>query len=184
MQDISLHILDIVENSINAGASLIEVTLNEDLKKNRLSLTIKDNGKGIEKKNLKNILDPFYTTKKGGRIGLGLPILAQAAKEAYGVLKVISSVETGTVITAVFVHDHIDRKPLGDISETLIDLVAADGLKLDIIYSHNKNGDSFVFDTREIKKELQEVNIDNPTILKFLKKRIKESLNEIKEKGD
>ncbi len=184
MQDISLHILDIVENSVNAGASLIEVTLDEDLKNNRLSLTIKDNGRGIEKKYLKSILDPFYTTKKGSRIGLGLPLLAQAAKEAGGELKITSSVGTGTEIAAVFIHDHIDRKPLGDISETLIDLVAAKGLKLDIIYSHNKNGDSFIFDTREIKKELQDVNIDNPEVLKFLKKRIKESLNEIKVKGD
>jgi len=179
MQDLSLHILDIVENSIEAGATKVEITVEEDVRHNRLIVEIKDNGKGMDKKTLDNVLDPFYTTKKTRRIGLGLSMLAQAVKEAEGDFNVQSKRGEGTTITAQFVYDHLDRKPLGNIAETLIALIASNGLAVDFIYKHKKDGKYFVFDTRDIKKELDGVPINNFEVLKFLQKNIRTELKKI-----
>ncbi len=127
MQDLSLHVLDIVENSIAAGAKNIKITISENIEKDVLTLTIQDNGQGIDKKTLDKVIDPFYSTKKIRRIGLGLSMLAQATKEANGNFHIKSKKGKGTTITATFVHSHIDRKPVGDMTETLITLIAAQG---------------------------------------------------------
>jgi anti-sigma regulatory factor (Ser/Thr protein kinase) len=181
VEDLSLHILDISENSIEAGATEIEIIVREDTRRNRLVLEIKDNGKGLDKETRQKALDPFYTTKTTRRVGLGLPLLAQAAKEADGELTIESQQGKGTIITAEFVNDHIDRKPLGNIAETLVSLITAKGPGIEIIYRHQKNDDSFSLDTREIKKELQEVPINNPGVLLYLRNTIKNSLKELEE---
>lgn len=180
MEDLSLHILDIVENSINAGATKIEIMLNEDTNQNILTLKIKDNGKGMDKETIEKVLDPFYTTKNVRRIGLGLPMLAQAAKEAEGAIDIKSKKGKGTTIIAKFVHNHIDRKPFGNMTETIINLIGSRGLDIDIIYQHCKNENCFIFDSIEIKKELQDIPINNPGVLSFLKKEIEKGLKEIR----
>lgn len=180
MEDLSLHILDISENSITAGASTIEITINEDTKQNTLLLEIKDNGKGLDRETQQKVLDPFYTTRETRRVGLGLSLLAQAAKEAEGDLTLQSQEGKGTTVTARFAHDHIDRKPLGNIAETLITLIIARGLEIDLVYRHRKNGAAFLFDTREIKEELQDVPINNPEVLHFLKQTITNGLKDLK----
>lgn len=180
MQDLSLHILDIVENSIEAGAKKVEIIINENTKKNALTLKIKDNGKGMSKKTLTKVLDPFYTTKKTRRIGLGLSMLAQATREAEGKFDIKSKTGKGTTVAATFVYDHIDRKPIGNMAETIITLVAARGLDVVFIYKHNKNGKRFVFDTKIIKKTLSGVPLNDPEVLSFLRKEI---LGELKKIG-
>lgn len=119
MEDISLHILDIVENSLNAGAKNIEIKLTEDRKKNLLTLKIKDDGCGMGKETLKNCLDPFFTADKRKKTGLGLSLLSQSAKESGGEVKVISSKGEGTTVIATFRLNNIDTKPKGDINETI-----------------------------------------------------------------
>lgn len=179
MHDLSLHILDIVENSIEAGAKKIKIIINENTKKNILTLQIKDNGKGMSKKTLMKVLDPFYTTKKTRRIGLGLSMLAQATKEAEGKFAIKSKIGKGTTVAATFVYSHIDRKPIGNMAETIIGLVAARGLDVVFIYTHNKNGNGFTFDTRYIKKELNNISITHPDVLNYLKKEIQKQLKSI-----
>ena len=179
MEDLSLHLLDIVENSLEAGATLIEMVIDEDTVGNRLLLQIKDNGRGLDPEARRQVLDPFYTTKTARRVGLGLPLLAQAAKEAEGDLTIDSQSGKGTTLTAEFVYDHIDRKPLGNMAETLITLIAAKGLVIDILYRHCKGGEEFLFDTREIKEELQEVPINNPEILTFLRETITNGIKDL-----
>ena len=179
MEDLSLHILDIGENSIAAGASCIQVTINENTEENTLFLKIQDNGTGLDEDTRKKVLDPFYTTKGTRRIGLGLPMLAQAAREADGELTLRSEEGKGTTVLARFVLDHIDCKPLGNIAETLIALIAAKGLKVDILYRHFKNGKDFLFDTREVKEGLQDVPITNPEVLNFLRESIKNGLKDL-----
>ncbi len=173
MEDLSLHILDIGENSIAAGASRIQVTINENTEENTLFLKIQDNGTGLDEETREKVLDPFYTTKGSRAIGLGLPMLAQAAREADGELNLRSEKGKGTTVMARFVLDHIDCKPLGDIAETLVTLIAAKGREVDILYRHFKNGNDFILDTREIKEELQDVPITSPEVLNFLKEGIK-----------
>lgn len=119
MQDLSLHILDIVENSIAASASRIKILIAEDTPGDSLSLQITDNGRGMDAEARKQALDPFFTTGSTRRVGLGLPLLAQAARESGGTLEVTSQPGRGTTVKAVFQLSHPDRKPLGDIAETL-----------------------------------------------------------------
>jgi anti-sigma regulatory factor (Ser/Thr protein kinase) len=179
LEDLSLHILDIAENSIAAGAAKIEIAIDEDTRRNLLLLRITDDGKGLDEETRQKVLDPFYTTRQTRRVGLGLPLLAQAAREAEGDISVQSQEGKGTTVTATFVHDHIDRKPLGNIADTLIALIAAKGPDIDIVYEHRRNGGGFLLDTHDIKEELQDVPIDNPGVLKYLKETITSGLKEL-----
>ncbi|MBI4946900.1 MAG: ATP-binding protein [Bacteroidetes bacterium] len=119
MEDISLHILDIAENSIRANAKNINILIQEDKKNDILTLTIEDDGEGMDDKTKKNVISPFFTTKKGKKIGLGLAFLSQSAEEAGGAMKIESEPGIGTKITATFRLGHIDRKPLGNLNETI-----------------------------------------------------------------
>jgi signal transduction histidine kinase len=125
MEDLSLHILDIVENSIRANAKNIRIEITENLCRNTFILKVSDDGTGMDKNVLGKAIDPFFTTKDGKKVGLGLSLLAQSAEEAGGNLKVESEPGKGTCITATFQIDHIDRKPEGDINETIRCLKAA-----------------------------------------------------------
>jgi len=137
MEDISLHILDIAENAISAGSSRIEIEIIEDSQSNLMSIKIKDDGKGMDEEVVKSALDPFYTSKPGKRIGLGIPLLAQAARESGGMLKLKSEPAGGTVITATFQLTHPDRKPLGDIPKTVY-LLKVTHPEIDFIYNLKK----------------------------------------------
>ncbi|KQC13862.1 MAG: histidine kinase [Desulfuromonas sp. SDB] len=179
MQDLSLHILDIVENSIKAKATLVQISITEDIPHNKLIIVIKDNGSGISAEQPSMVLDPFYSTKNSSRIGLGLPLLQQATQEAGGDLKMQSDKHSGTTITANFIRDHIDRKPLGNVGETLIALIASKGEEMDFVYTHQIGDQIFEFDTREIKLQLENVTINNPEIINYLKKVISDNLTKM-----
>ena len=179
MEDLSLHILDIAENSITAGATNIRIIINEDIKENLLFLEISDNGKGMDEEMLNNALDPFYTTRTTRNIGLGIPFLADAAREADGDISIKSVKGEGTTITATFRYDNVDRKPLGDIGKTLIVIIASNP-DIDIVFEHKKNTSEYLLDTAEIKKELEGVPINAPAVIRFIKKDINVWLNSIK----
>ncbi len=119
MEDLSLHVLDIVENSLKANARNIEIKLIEDNEKDLLILEIKDDGEGMDKETKRQAILPFFTTKEGKRIGLGLSLLAQSAEESGGNLKIESGVKKGTKITATFGLTHVDRRPRGNLDETI-----------------------------------------------------------------
>lgn len=119
VEDLSLHILDIVENSLRANARNIEIKLTEDGTRDKLILEIKDDGEGMSEETTQHALDPFFTTKNGKQVGLGLSFLAQSAEEAGGELRIESAIGEGTRVIADFRLSHIDRKPLGDIGETI-----------------------------------------------------------------
>ena len=119
MEDISLHILDIAENALRAGAKNVFIRLAQSKRDDRLVLEVTDDGEGMNEEARKRSVDPFYTTKRGKRVGLGLSLLAQAAEEAGGELEVQSAPGKGTKVIATLGLNHIDRKPLGNIEETL-----------------------------------------------------------------
>lgn len=114
-----MHVLDIVENSIRANARNVNIVIMEDKKDDLLTLIIEDDGEGMDDKTRENVLNPFFTTKKGKKVGLGLPFLSHSAEEANGTMKVESEPGKGTVITATFKLGHIDRKPFGNLNETI-----------------------------------------------------------------
>lgn len=151
MEDLSLHILDIVENSIRACAKKIEIKIIEEKKKDLLTIEIIDDGKGMDEKTLKNVLDPFFTTKNTRKVGLGLSLLAQSAEESGGSIEIESKPGQGTKVKATFGYSHIDRKPLGDIYESLKVLIIANP-DINFIYKYQKDDVGYRLDTKEIKK--------------------------------
>ena len=148
MKDLSLHILDVVENSIRAEARLIEISVDEDVDRDLLTLQIVDDGKGMETETERMAADPFFTTKSGRRFGLGLALLAQGTTEAEGEFEISSTAGHGTRIRATFRYGHPDRKPLGDVAATMEALVAGNP-GVDFVYKHKSDGEVTRFDTRE-----------------------------------
>jgi len=146
MQDISLHILDIVENSIRADARTIHIEIGEYPGEDRLRVCIRDDGSGMDSETAGKALDPFFTTKTGKKVGLGLSLLQQAAEQTGGTLTIDSKEGEGTCITAVFVLSHPDMKPLGNIFETMAALIAGYPF-LRFIYDYKKGDDVFHFDS-------------------------------------
>jgi anti-sigma regulatory factor (Ser/Thr protein kinase) len=150
MEDLSLHILDVVENSLRAGAKRVEIILTEDTVEDVLTLQITDDGKGMTPGACARAADPFFTTKPGRRTGLGLALLAQAAREAGGELRVSSSAGVGTTVRATFRWSHPDCRPLGDISATLEALVVGNPA-VDFVCEQRRGADIVRFDTREVR---------------------------------
>jgi len=174
MEDLSLHILDIAENSVAAKADKIEIRISEDKEKDLLSIEIIDNGVGMDKKTLEKALDPFYTSKTVRRFGFGLSFLSEAAKAANGHLSVQSKKGEGTRIKADFQHNHIDRQPLGDIGQTIITLVVGNP-EIDFIFEHKRNGHTYCLDTRKIKAQLNEMPINSLAGIRMLRENLKKT---------
>ena len=178
MKELALHILDIAENSINADADNLYIEINEEIKQNNFEIIIKDNGKGIKKELLENITDPFVTSRTTRPVGLGLSLFKAAAERCAGSFKIDSN-KNGTLVKAVFKHDHIDRAPLGNISQTIVSILLWES-NVDLTYKHTYNNQQFVFDTKEIKSELGDVKITDNKILNWLKDYIDENVSQIR----
>lgn len=177
MEDLSLHILDVVENSTAAGATLIEIRILEDLEKDQLMIAIKDNGRGMDPEMAQRVRDPFVTTRTTRRVGMGIPLLEQSAREADGRLELHSAPGTGTEVTAILRHSHIDRKPLGDITSTMIALILGNP-DVDFIFERDSGGVRAHVDTREIKTQLGEIPINHPAVLELLRPLLNGSAEE------
>ncbi len=150
MEDLSLHILDIVENSIRALARRVKIRIEENIEKDCLTVEIEDNGQGMDEETVKKALDPFFTTKATRRVGLGLPLLDQTARETGGKLEISSEVGKKTRIRATFQYSHPDRKPLGDIKETLL-VLAAGYPEVDFVYEYKRGEIIYRWDSKRIK---------------------------------
>ena len=137
MEDLSLHVLDIAENSIRANAKNVSIILSEDRKNDLLTLTINDDGEGMDEQTKAYADNPFFTTKEGKNVGLGLAFLSHSAEEAGGTMMVESEPGKGTKITATFKLGHIDRKPIGDFNET-IKCLKITHPEINITFDHNK----------------------------------------------
>ncbi len=173
MRDLSLHILDIVENSVAARADKIEIRIAEDKEKDLLSVEVIDNGIGMDRETVEKALDPFYTSKTVRRFGLGLPLLSEAAKAANGHLSIQSIKGEWTRIKADFQYSHIDRKPLGDMAQTIITLVMGSP-EVDLIYVHRENSRTTHLDTRKIRAQLMETPINSPAGIRMIREVLKD----------
>jgi len=178
MNELSLHILDICQNSIKANATLIEIIIEENIKNNKYSISIHDNGCGMTEKTLSSVADPFFTTRTTRDVGLGISLFKMAAELTEGHLKIESKLDYGTSVNTVFGHDHIDRAPLGKIEDTISILVLNEA-DIDIYYKHIYNEKEYVFDTREIKKVLDGIPFTDYNVIMWIKNNIKEGINDI-----
>ncbi len=176
MEDLSLHILDIAENSVKANAQTIEIKVTEDLKKDLFVIEITDDGKGMDRAFAEKATDPFVTTRTERRVGLGLSLFAEAARMSNGDLTIRSDPRGGTIIKATFQHSHVDRQPLGDIGQTLITL-AMGNPHIDLIYLHKKNKHHYCLDTRKLKAVLKDTARNLPIWIRALE----ESLQDMQE---
>jgi hypothetical protein len=178
MQDLSLHILDIVENAIASKASHVAIRITEDPEQNQMVVEIEDNGEGIPPHLLEKVVDPFFTTRSTRKVGLGLSLLQQAAHACEGDLQVQSLQGKGTLVRANFRYNHIDRKPLGDMASTMVTLMAGNP-QMDFHYAHRKGERTFVLDTVELKRELDDVPINHPKVVQFVREEIHKGLEEL-----
>lgn len=175
MIELALHILDISQNSLRAGASLVEISLVEDLINDRLDISIKDNGCGMNASEIEKALDPFYTTKKVRRIGLGLPMLKQAAIQTDGSFTIESEPGRGTTICAAFRHSHIDRQPIGDVAGAIVALIL-ERPDVDILFTYRKDAYEYVLDTREIRETLDTVPLNNMDVIEYIRDSINDGM--------
>jgi signal transduction histidine kinase len=148
VEDLSLHILDIAENSIGASAKRIEIKIHEDTQKDLLIIEITDDGRGMDEETRRKALNPFFTTRTTRKVGLGLPLLAEAARACDGGLELRSEPGKGTAVRAVFRHSHPDRQPLGDVYET-IRMILIGNPEIELRFEHKKDDSIYHFDTRD-----------------------------------
>jgi hypothetical protein len=175
MREISLHILDIVQNSIGAGAGRIEVLVTADRVSDSLTVRITDDGRGMTSEMVSSVLSPFVTTRTTRRVGLGLPMLAAAAEMCDGDVCVSSALGKGTTVDATFKLSHIDRAPFGDITSTVIDIIAANP-GISFRFEEFVDGRSFFLDTNDVQRELGDAPIQAPPVISWLKDYMNEGL--------
>ena len=173
VEDLSLHILDIAENSVRARAKRIEITITRDAAGDLLTVEVKDDGSGMDQETLAGPRSLLYD--KGKKTGLGIPFLAQAARAAGGALTIDSAPGTGTRMSVTFKWSHVDRPVIGSMADTLLTLIAGHP-DLDVLYEERDDGGVFRFDTREIKKDLEEVPINAPEALDAIRAMLKEQI--------
>lgn len=182
MQELSLNVLDIAQNSIKANAKLIEITISESLKSNLMIIEIKDDGCGMTAEQVERVENPFFTTRTTRKVGLGVPLFKMAAEMTGGDFEIKSEVDVGTLVRATFVNDCIDRMPLGSMADTMVTLVQCNP-SIDFVYKHSFEEKNFTMDTREFKKILGDVRMNDFSVLAFLKEFIVENYEEIR-KGE
>lgn len=173
MRELSLNILDVAQNSISAGASLVEINVIEQDFDSTLTVEIKDNGCGMDGETLKKVQDPFYTTRTTRKVGMGIPLFKMAAEMTGGSFEISSEVGKGTLVRAVFKTDNIDFTPLGDVDFTIVTLVTMN-TAIDFIYRFKKNENEFVLSTRQLKEILGGVPLSEPEVTVWLKDYLKE----------
>ena len=181
MLELALHVLDILQNTVEAGASHVDLAIVEDEPADRLTIMAKDDGRGMDEKTVHRVLDPFYTTRITRHVGLGLPLYAAAAETAGGRLTIRSKPGEGTTVEATFQLSHPDRQPLGDIAGTLVAFLLAERAP-ELHYRHQvipgrrgqvsspgtRKEREFTFDTAAVRAELAGVPLHQPLVARWL----------------
>lgn len=182
MKELSLNILDIAENSVKAGASLTEISIEET--GNKLTLKFTDDGCGMTADILESVTNPFYTTRTTRKVGMGIPLLKMAAEMTGGGLEIISRHKGeypdshGTVLTAWFFTDHIDFTPLGDVTESIVTLIQGHP-DTDFLFKHNKDGKEVLIDTRQLREILGDVPLDTYDVICWVREYMNEQYSEL-----
>jgi hypothetical protein len=183
MREITLHLLDLAENSVSAGAQTVEIAVCEDLKADLLTASIQDDGRGMDEETVRKVTDPFYTSRTTRKVGLGIPLFKGAAEECNGRLGISSKPGAGTRVEVSFQHSHIDRMPLGNLPSTFLGLlVGHPEVHWIFRYTARKNGAEEIFelDDQLIKETLEDLPLTHPEVLAFVRGMIEEGIAETK----
>ncbi len=180
LEDLSQHLLDIAENGVAAGAGRIDMTLEEDREADRLTLTVEDDGRGMDEEFLARVADPFTTTRTTRRVGLGIPFLKQSAELCGGGLTLRSAPGRGTRISAAFRLSSIDRPPLGDLPATVATLLAGNP-RIHWIYRHRIDGREYLLDSAELLEVLEDPELfRTPDVCLWVRESVREGIEEIR----
>lgn len=179
MRELALNILDIAENSLRAGATLVEIAVQADFSQDKLCISVNDNGKGMSEKMLASVCDPFTTTRTTRKVGMGLPLFKYSAESAGGSFQISSQVGKGTFVAAQYRISHVDRMPLGDFGGVALQLVTMNP-HTDFVFTAECGERQGVLDTREVREILgEEIPFGAPEVRAFLRDYIKENLTDI-----
>lgn len=174
MKELSLHILDIVQNSVAAGATEISLDLKEDKKADVLVFQVGDNGRGMSTEMVSRVTNPFVTGRTTRKVGLGIPLLRAAAELTGGGVHISSQEGGGTVIRAEFGYSHIDRQPLGNMAETVLGLITA-YTEIDFDYHHAVDEKEYRLNTKEMRAILGGVALNAPDVVLWLSEYLNEN---------
>ncbi len=175
MTDICAHLVDIVSNSAAAGAGNIHISISESRKEDLLILKVIDDGRGMNPETVGLVMDPFFSTKKGHKVGLGVPLLKGTAETCGGAFSLTSEVGKGTSITASFKLTHPDLPPLGNLKDTFLTLTVSYP-DLDFVFEYVTDNTNFILDTKDIRVQLDGIPINHPEVITFLGKYLDERL--------
>lgn len=177
MPELSLNILDVTQNSVTAGATLIQISISADTAMDRLTIQISDNGCGMTEEQVRNVTDPFFTSRKTRKVGLGIPFFKMAAELTGGSFTIESQVGVGTTTTAIFGLSSIDRMPLGNMADTMSVLIGPNP-DIDFVLTMEKDGAGFVMDTRSFREVLgPEIPLSEPQVLQYVESFINENID-------
>ena len=176
MRESSPHMLDLAANSVSAGATTIKIEREEDQVTDILRVRITDNGKGMNPEIVTMVTDPFVTSRTERKVGLGLPLLKEAAEACNGSLSISSEPENGTMVEVRFQLSHIDRMPLGDLVDTLLTLEVGTP-EVHWVFSIKKDGKEFYFDDQDLKRELGDLPLCSPEVIRYLRSVFSEGSN-------
>ncbi len=179
MNDLSLHILDIVQNSLSAGAAQIGITVEEDRAADKMSIIIRDDGRGMTPEQVAKVTDPFFTSRKTRKVGMGLPLYKQTAMQSGGDVCVESEPGAGTTVAATFGLTNIDRPPLGDLANAVMLLVSASPA-VEFVFTYIYDGEEYMFDTREVKEVLDGLPLNDPQVIRMLEEMIRNNMDELR----
>lgn len=179
MPEISLNILDVAQNSVTAGASLVHIDIKAETLADLLTVSISDNGKGMSEEQVKNVTNPFYTTRTTRKVGLGVPFFKMAAEITGGSFNIQSELGVGTTTTAAFKTSSIDRMPLGDIAGTMTGLIGPSP-DIDFLLTVSVDEKEMAMDTREFRQVLgEDVPLSAPEVLAYIDEYIRSGMTEI-----
>jgi anti-sigma regulatory factor (Ser/Thr protein kinase) len=179
MFELALHILDLVQNSVAAGAGLVIVTVCLDTEMDKLTITISDDGCGMDEELLQRVESPFATTRTTRKVGLGIPMFKQCALMCGGTFEISSTKGVGTTLTATFKASHVDLPPLGDLKGTMLSLVAGSPEKPDFVLHYTTDSRSFEFDTRPIREALGGMPLSGCEIFSWLTEYLAEGIAQV-----
>lgn len=179
MKDLSLHVMDIAQNSIAAGASLIQIRVKVEHDKDRMVISVEDNGCGMDEKMTESVTSPFTTSRTTRKVGLGIPMFKAGAESCDGKFELRSELGKGTYISASYRISHLDRPPLGDMAETMLALVVCNPT-LDFVYDYIVDDAEYQFDTRVIRDTLgREIPLNLPEVTAWIRDYLNEGINEL-----
>ena len=178
MQELSLNVLDIAQNSIRAGASLTTIRITERRADHFMEISVSDNGCGMSEEQVAHVMDPSFTTRTTRKVGLGVPLLKMGCEMTGGSFSIESEPGKGTAVLAQLGLSHIDRSPLGDICSTIVSLIQCNP-DIDFVYTHRTEKGEFSADTREFRAVLEGIPLSSPEVVAFIRAYIGEHLTEI-----